>query len=454
MTPLSRINFSFLVFSILGAQAQEGNYRQLDFSLLRQYDVIVLPKGDTNGFYKNLKQIQLGHTTTLHFGGSYRLQSEAFINEEFSAEVDQDDSWFLNRFQFHAHFKWAERFEFFAEMNSSLIWSKQNLAPVDKDELGVNQLYARYRFDAHWDVLVGRQNMRLGSGRLIDVREGPNVRLSFDMVQLHYRAENTALTTFYAVPVRVAQGIFDNEGLDFQESVGALYWTQHWRENTSTDIYMIYKTEEAKTWDSGTADDHRLSLGLRHFGNWNKWRYNNEFVFQTGSFGEQDIRAWTVSLNLEHPIVLHGYSGALGFKTEAISGDTGNADGRLNTFDGLYPRGAYFGRVARIGPSNLFDIHPYFDISLGRFALEVDYVAFWRLSRQDGVYGPPLNLQYASVNEERFIGHQVGSIASFGVNRFIDLELEANVIFPGSFLVESGLDNTLFHMVFTAQFRF
>ncbi|MEM1260680.1 MAG: alginate export family protein, partial [Bacteroidota bacterium] len=311
-----------------------------------------------------------------------------------------------------------------------------------------------YRFDKQWNLLVGRQNMRLGSGRLIDVREGPNVRLSFDMVQLQYEDANSELTAFYAVPVRVGQGVFDNEALDFKESVGAVYWTQHWNGNTGTDVYSIYKEEEGKTWNSGTADDHRLSLGLRHFGELGRLRYNNEFVFQMGSFGEQDIRAWTVSFNIEYPVEVLGLQSYLGLKTEAISGDTSNTDSSLNTFDGLYPRGAYFGRVARIGPSNLFDIHPYFDTTLGRFTFEFDYVAFWRLSRQDGVYGPPLNLQYPSINEERFIGHQIGSIAGFEVSDSIALELEGNIIFPGSFLTESGLDDTLFHVVFTAEFKF
>ena len=436
------------------AHAQEEGQKELGFRLLRQNDVINIPIENQNGFYENLKQINLGDRSTLSFGGSYRVQSEAFINEQFSSEVDQDDIWFLNRIQLHSHLKLSNKFELFAEFNSSLITSKQNLAPVDRDELSVNQLFARYHFNSNWNMLVGRQNMRLGSGRLVDVREGPNVRLSFDMAQLQYQDANTELTAFYAVPVRVGQGVFDNEALDFQESVAAVYWTQNWNANSSTGLYAFYKEEENKTWDSGTGDDNRLSLGLRHFGNWNRLKYNNEFVFQTGRFGEQNIRAWTVSFNVEYPVPFLGKNSSLGLKTEAISGDTNDSDDTLNTFDGLYPRGAYFGRVARIGPSNLFDVHPYFNTEMGRFSFMLDYVAFWRLSRQDGVYGPPLNLQYPAINDERFIGQQIGTIAGYEINDFITLELEGNLIFPGSFLVESGLDNTLFHAVFTAEFRF
>ena len=447
----SPIVFVSLVLTMIG-QAQESK-NELDFSLLRQNDEIRITDGEQRLYYR-LKQLSLGKASTLSFGGSYRTQAETFINEQFVAEEAQSDVWFLNRFQLHGHLKMADRFELFAELNASIITSKQNLAPVDRDKLSFNQLFLRYRLSEQWNVLVGRQNMRLGSGRLIDIREGPNVRLSFDMAQVQFQDNNSAVTGFYAVPVRVEEGVFDNEALDFQESVGGLYWTQHWTKTSSTDLYAFYKEEAMKTWDSGTADDNRLSIGLRHFGSWKSLTYNNEFVFQTGRFGNQDITAWTASFNIEYPVSFLGQNSVLGLKTEAISGDSNPDDTRLNTFDGLYPRGAYFGRVARIGPSNLFDIHPYFDTRWGKLNFQFDYVAFWRFSRQDGVYGPPLNLQYPAVNERRFIGHQLGSIAAYEVNSHLSLELEANVIFPGDFLSESGLDNTLFHSVFTAEFKF
>ncbi|MEO1031718.1 MAG: alginate export family protein [Bacteroidota bacterium] len=421
--------------------------KQLDFSLLRQNDDIKIDQ--PNSLYKKLKQIPLSETTSLSFGGSYRFQTEAFINEQFDASVDQSDYWFLNRFQLHSHLKVDNTFELFAELNSSLITSKTNLTPVDRDELSFNQLFIKYRFNQNWNILIGRQNMRLGSGRLVDIREGPNVRLSFDMAQLQYTDENTSVTAFHAIPVQQQDGVFDNDFLDRNETLSALYWTQNWSSRTNTDMYLLYKTEEDKTWNAGTADDNRVSFGVRHFGQWKGLNYNNEFVYQFGTFGDANINAWTISFNIEKPLSF----GTFGLKTEAISGNNDNSSS-LNTFDGLYPRGAYFGRVARFGPSNLIDFHPYFDTQLGVINLEVDYVAFWRFSKDDGVYGPPLILDYPSVNNERFIGNQIGVIASYEFNRHLNFELESNIIFPGAFLEESGLGDTLYHFVFTTEFKF
>jgi len=419
----------------------------LNFKLLRQYDSINISKVESG--YHRLKSIPLSKNSSLSFGGSYRSQVEAFVNEQFSKEVDQSDYWFLNRLLLHAHLKVTNKFELFAELNSSLITGKDNLVTVDRDELAFNQLFARYHLNKYWNISIGRKNVRLGSGRLMDIREGPNVRLSFDMAQLQYVDSNTEITGFYAVPVQNMPGIFDNNFLDFKESVAAIYWTQHWTSNTSTDAYSLFKHEENKTWDFGTADDNRLSIGLRHLGTWKNLTYNNEFVYQTGRFGNQTISAWTASINIEREFQF----GILGLKTEAISGNY-NASNSLNTFDALYPRGAYFGRVARFGPSNLIDIHPYYNFRIGALDIEVDYVAFWRFSQDDGIYGPSLILEYPDTNDHRFIGHQIGSIVSLEVNTNLAFELEANTIFPGGFLSNNGLNDTLFHLVFTTEFKF
>ncbi|MFD2551132.1 porin [Bizionia sediminis] len=447
------LSFSYTFLPLLcWAQATaQLNKDTLDFSLLRQDDkiLIVAPKNA----YQKLKAIPLGYNASLSLGGSYRFQTESFINEQFNKNQDQTDYWFLHRGMFHAHLKMASNFELFGELNSSLINSREDISPVQKDALSINQLFARYRVNDRFNVLVGRQNMRFGSGRLVDVREGPNVRLSFDMVQLQYTYTNTKLTGFHAIPVHLQAGVFDNDSFENSETLTGLYWTQNWTTSTHTDLYVLHKKEDNKTWNNGTADDNRTSIGLRHFGNWKGLVYNNEFVYQLGSFGNQNITAWTASFNVEkkfntaHPFIL-------GVKTEAISGDTNGNDTTLNTFDALYPRGAYFGRVARFGPSNLIDVHPYVETQIGRVAIALDYVAFWRFSQKDGLYNPALILEYPATNNGKFIASQLGAAAAFSATNFLQFTIETSIIFPGNFLKQSNKSDTLLHFVFTTEFKF
>ena len=297
MKRLIAITFTLIAFT------SSGQEKQLHFKLLRQHDVLPFRRDSILGSpYPKIKFIPVGDRSSLSFGGSYRLQAESFINEQFSRETDQNDVWFLNRFMLHAHLKLGNRSEWFAELNSSTIWSKENLSPVDKDELSINQLFFRYPLTDTWNILVGRQNLRLGSGRLMDIREGPNVRLSFDMVQFQFNGNHTSITSFFAVPVRQGPGVFDNDELNTAEYLAAIYFTQKRTKKFNTDLYVIYKNEDNKSWGPGTADDKRVSLGFRHFGEWNGLQYNNEFVYQFGSFSTDRISAWTASFNLKKTV--------------------------------------------------------------------------------------------------------------------------------------------------------
>ena len=427
----------------------------LEFDILRQYDDLSALEDSTfECGYCKFKRFKTGESSTLSFGGSYRTQIEGFINQNFDNSVDQNDYWSLNRFMLHADYRLGDKLQVFGELNSSLIYGKEDLAPVDKDELSVNQLFIRYRITEESSLSVGRENDRLGSGRLIDIREGPNVRLSFDKVEYTHQGEGLGLRVFAGVPVQIQEGVFDNDFLNFDEYIAGFYATKQLKKSHAIDGYFIWKTEKTKTWEAGTADDQRGSFGIRHFGQWKGFHFNNESVVQVGNFGSRRILAWTLSFNIERHWTTDAGSFNYGLKTELISGDDAEAEDVLSTFDALYPRGAYFGRVARFGPSNLFDIHPYINFQKGRFFAEFDYVYFWRFSTTDGLYNPALILEYPSLNDERGIAHQIGTITGFTMNRHFGVEIETNIIFPDGFLVESGLNDTLFHTVLTAEIKF
>nr|WP_315224721.1 alginate export family protein [uncultured Flavobacterium sp.] len=426
-----------------------------EFSLLRQNDDLTkFDSIENKNLYQNLKAIELFQNTKLSFGGSWRVQSESFINSEFDRVISQDNIWYLNRFLAHAHFKVDDIFELFTELGSSLVTDKDDISPVDKDELYVNQLFIKYKFAPYWGIAAGRQNLRLGSGRLIDVREGPNVNRSFDFTEINFHNEKFSAKTFFAIPVQTSFGTFDNTYLDFDETLSGIYTTTMFSEKTDLDVYVFYQKENSATYNSGIANERRASIGFRHFGKFKGLKYNNEMVYQFGTFGNQDISAWTLSFNIEKKTDFFGESVDFGVKTEIISGDRDAMDNKMNTFDALYPRGAYFGRVARFGPSNLIDVHPYVNAAFNRWEVSFDYAAFWRYSLDDGVYGAALTLDYPDVNNERFIAHQIGTIIGYQLNKFVFFELESNVILPGDFLESSNKSDTLYHFVFTSEIKF
>lgn len=447
--------FLFLISFLLSLQlsyAQLSN--SVNFSLLRQDDnVSALSNQKNKSGYEKFKYIPIGKKAYFSIGGSIRFQTESFINEQFVNEEEQDNVWFLNRNMLHAYFNWNDKLEIFGELNNSNITDKDNLAPVDKDLLSVNQFFIKYHLQK-WAISLGRENLKIGSRRLFDPREGPNVRRSFDLAQLYYTGEKFSIQAFFGTLVFPEEDVFDNEAFDFQETITGIYTTTQLNAQMGLDIYALYQMDDGVTYNATPENERRVSLGIRHHGQIKTFRFDNEFVYQFGKFGEQNITAWTISFKLENQTKMFGKNFNIGVKTELISGDKDPLDNQQNTFDALYPRGAYFGRVARFGPANLIDIHPYINVQLGKFFIEVDHDIFWRYSIGDGLYNPPILPEYPDVNDERFIANQQGLLVGYELGNNLTLELETNFIFPGAFLKESDLPDNLYHFVFTSDFKF
>ena len=446
-----------IIYMLLGLMSCLGFSQNtpIKFSLLRQYDnVDNLKNNHSKNTYQSFKYIPLSKNTTLSFGGSWRFQFETFLNEQFQNNPDQDNLWYLNRVMLHAHLKIEDRFQLFAELNSSFIGDKNNQIPVDKDELAVNQLFIKYKFDDHWSIGIGRENLILGSNRLVDLREGPNVRRSFDLTQVNYRSNNFSAKAFFAIPVKPNPYVFDNDFLEFDETFTAIYTRVSFNKTNHLDTYVFYQKDDNVNYDNVQGNERRTSLGFRYFGNYKTLKFNNEAVYQFGNIENQSIRAWTLSIQLENRTKLGNQFYNIGVKSEIISGDKNQNDSVLNTFDALYPSGAYFGRVARFGPSNLIDVHPYFNTQFKKLFIEFDYDVFWRHSVNDGVYNAALLLQYPNSNNEGFIGQQIGTIVGYKLNKHVNFEFESNIIYPGAFLKQSNQSDALFHFVFTTELKF
>src|SRR5207249_3818893 len=127
------------------------------------------------------------------------------------------------------------------------------------------------------------------------------------------------------------------------------------------------------------------TIGARLFEKRGPWDYNFEGVFQFGKFASSDILAWTLASDTGYTFRDVGGTPRLGLRLDAISGDTNANDRTLGTFNPLFPRGAYFGEIALIGPANLLDVHPTLDVHLtSHVKVSADWDFFWRYSTGDG----------------------------------------------------------------------
>ncbi len=401
----------------------------------------------------------------LSIGGEIRQQYEFFDNNRWGEGIQDNSGWWLQRYMLHTDWHFG-RFRFFGQLQSGvLLFADPEPRGIDRDDLGIFQAFGEYNaavgHSSSLTVRVGRQELEYGEKRLISVREGPNLRQSFDAAKVVLENRKLRLDAFYGYYIDNEFGFFDNERLTNEEIWGGyMVWKQLNRSKTHADFYYIRFKSPFRTFEenigSESFEETRHSLGVRWWKNTGNFQFNNEVAYQFGNSSAGDIRAYTISFDINYQFKDWALSPRLDLQTEIISGDSELGDGRLETFNALYPRGGYFGLIALIGPANLIDLHPAVYLSLSEsLSLMADWDIFWRHQTSDGVYGPNALLERAgSASDERYLGHQPGFELAYEPGRYWQLALEGSWFLAGDFFEETGDGEDVLHFILTSRFKF
>jgi hypothetical protein len=451
------LGLMLFMISISSSQAQGFKHLRYDedYSHLRDSSEL--------SWYEQVKFARLNTSGTAYFsfGGEVRYQYFKFENEEWGDAPKDSDGFLLNRLLLHGDLHLTKRIRIFGQLQSSIAVGRIDPSPVESNELELHQIFVDVNLlqaDQTKLVLrVGRQELNYGSSRLISTREGPNNRQSFDGGKLFYVRKSFKADVFYSDYVASRPGIFNDDFFTDKVKFGGVYVAlNHVPVVKNVDLYYLGQRKSAAKWNDVSGREERHSVGSRIWGTAKRWSYDVEGLLQFGDIHENTIRAWTLSANTAYKLGAKDLSPSIGVKTELISGDDKPGDGRIESFNPLYPRGAYFGYAALIGPSNLFDLHPSFDIPLSKIAdLSVDYDIFWRYSGQDGIYSPGTGQIYAAgPTDSRFIGHQVSAALELNPNRFIYFRLETTWFKAGTYLRDVGNGKDIFYTGVTATLRF
>lgn len=433
------------------------------FKLMRfDEDYSSLKTDSSKGFYHDLKFIPLSKSrdTYLTLGGEMRYEHVNRYNENWLQGQGYNNS-FLQRYSVHANVEFGPRFRVFAQLNSALEGgSKYGPSPVDEDKLAVQNLFAEYKAwqggSKSLSFRVGRQELNYGAGRLISVREGPNVRLYFTGAKAMYHSPRFMVDGFVMMADNVNPGVFDNK-LTKQANLWGAYSSLIIPKGGNFDFYYLgYKRRNAR-FEEGTADELRHTLATRYWKNGGGFIYNLEAAYQFGTFGKGRINAWTAAIELGYVFDHIAGKPTINLRNDYISGDSRQGDGKLQTFNPLYPKGGYFGFNPLIGPANLIDLHPYAFINLNdNWTLQADLVYNWRYSLQDGIYHPSGNFNTGgSASSHRYIGTTYLLSSEYQFSKFFTLSGGAQYFNRGAFIADiaqPSANSWFYNLQFTFKF--
>ncbi len=384
-----------------------------------------------------------GTNAYVSFGGEARLKYERYDEPVFNQRPADNDGFLLQRYLLHADVQLGPHFRAFGQLQSSLEdFRTGGPRPTDRDDLDLHQAF----FDAAnlWGnrnevtFRAGRQEMAYGSQRLVSVRESPNNRLAFDAVRVLTQFGEWRADTWLAQPVEVDHAVFDDQRIDETTFWGGyVSGPLSFISGLNSDFYYLGLSRGNARFARGTADEVRHSLGTRLFGKHGALDWNFEFVGQFGSFGNDDILAWTAASDTGWTFADAPARPRVFLRADIASGDDGGSN--LGTFNPLFPRGAYFNEASLIGPQNLMDLQPGVELALSKsvkLTASCDFV--WRESLDDGVYGVALNLQVPpGASRDRYVGTFPSATLVWQAGRHLNLTLNCVAYLFEDFVKES-----------------
>jgi len=433
---LLKISALVLIAAFAGENVQAQNFMLLRFD----EDYTHLADSGRN-LYNRLKHSQISSSgpVILSIGGEIR--SEWALKEDENWIANQGFNYsFLQRYSLHAGVRSGDNFRFFAQLNSSLEnGSKYAVSTLDEDKLELQDLFIDYDFSStpaqQLLLRIGRQELDYGSGRLISVRDGNNSRQYFTGLKFSYNKPKVRIDAFVLATDRTNPGLFDNQ-TKLQGNLWGAYSDIRSAQTGNFDFYYLGAMREQSRFEAGTDREVRHTVAIRHWKDDKLFMYNIETAYQFGKFGQNQISAWTLAIELRYRFNGVKFTPTVNLRNDYISGDKNALDKKLNSFNPLYPKGGYFGFNPLIGPSNLIDIHPYLTLNFtDRFLFQIDLVYNWRYSLQDGIFHPGGSFNIAGSNSiARYIGTTYLLSADYRINNHFSLSAGYQYFRVGGFI--------------------
>jgi hypothetical protein len=375
--------------------------------------------------------------------GEVRYRPEGFRIRPSATRESTIDNYFLQRYLLGAGVHFNQRARVFLEVQSSVInGSLRSPRPTDRNTLDLHQGFFEWRQtvrkDHRFSAKVGRQELAIGSSRLISASPGLNAKRAFDGAGLFYRTPAWTFAGAAARLVALEGGTFDDRSRPDQQfwGVAAGYRSSRFLRGEVAGYYLGID-RDLSLYAQGTGPELRHTAGL-HWGGGIGTRVaqNYDVLLQWGRFGDASIHAWAFATETSYLLSPRGWRPRVSLRVDVASGDRDLSDPQLDTFNPLFPGNSYSGNVGLLGPSNLTDLTPGLTMRpLPTLTLGFEAPSYWRTSTRDGVYGTDLRLLLPpTVGDTKYVGTNPGVIAVWQATRHTQLQGAITRFLPGAFL--------------------
>ena len=396
-------------------------------------------------------------------GGEIREVNES-IGYDLWGAAPYENSYLLQRYLLVTDFHFGSRLRTFIEFESNNENGRVGgPRPIDVAWIDVLAAFVEAKLGplaASPSVRVGREELSLGSGRLVAPREGPNVRQSFTGVRSQGDIGSVHLDALAVRPDADNPGAFDDSPL-YSTSLWGLYGsTAPTGARPQVDAYYLGIERQHYAIARGTGLERRHTVGTRVTRPFSLKAagldYDDEIMYQFGQFRANPISAWTVATATGWHFGPSPLSPHFLMKADISSGDDPKSR-TVGTFDPYFPIGNYFGVLATTGPGpvNFVDAHPAVSTVAGPVTITADWLWYWRQRVTDGLYSVPgFLLRPPSGSKAHFVGERPGIETRWQIDRHLYLQGDYGVFSAGPFIRQSGSADALIYRSLWLGYKF
>lgn len=329
----------------------------------------------------------------LSFGVTLRERYEYNDAPRFDTTGAGETDYLIHRLELHADLHLNEQLRVFVQVENALAYGLDPPGPADANKLDLRLAFIDGHFDAGDGVVkwrLGRQEMAFDLQRFISVRDGPNVRQAYDAAWADYERGQWRISGFVSQPVQYRNdAAFDDVSNRHLRYGGVRVQRGDVGNGEISMTVSGYRNDQAR-FPAATGRERRRNVDVRYVGAAAGFDWDAEAMRQSGRLDGQRIRAWAIGLLAGYTFATAPWKPRLGAQVDAASGDRDLRDGRIGTFNPMFPNGYYLTLSGYTGYANFIHFKPSLTLRpRGDVKLLAALGVLWRQTTHDAIYAQP-----------------------------------------------------------------
>lgn len=420
---------------------------------------------ETTDAFDAVKHAEFGEQWYTSLGGMFRMRYEDDENRRLSGPPILGDDDIRLRAAVNFEVGHAKDFRFYTEVRAAdTLDETRPVAPFFHDDPDFLAFFVEGTVMSESShpltFRAGRQEMKLGAGRLVSPLDWWSTRRSFEGLRIIADTPRTS-TSVFAVNT-VDHEPHDADSRIEEQSFYGVYSTFKPTTEHLIDAYALV-TEDTRDLYSSEAgikgDVQRTTLGLRYaYTGEQGWRAEVEAAAQRGDLAGDDVNAWFATASFGYKWAEAAWKPRLLVGVDSASGDEDPTDGDAGTFDPLFPDGhLYLGSMDLVGRSNIQAARLEVEVMpLRRFKWTTTLHRFWLAEDRDALYdsnGKPLRRDVTGASGDD-VGYELDVMLGYTFKTHHWVGFEYCQWWSGDFVQSTGYDDDAWFAWVAYEFTF